>query len=117
MFETRTIMMSDWLQYAVQFSGLGGRFVGSARCLKRFVFGVLCLVSTGWPLLAQASAPTSATVSAPPNILFILTDDMGYGDLTCYGKGAGVATPHIDSLASEGLRFTQFYVAAPLCSP
>ena len=47
-----------------------------------------------------------------PNFLFVLIDDMGYGDLSCYG-GARVRTPSIDGLAREGLRFTQFYVNAP----
>jgi uncharacterized sulfatase len=51
-----------------------------------------------------------------PNILFILIDDMGYGDLSCYG-GTRVQTPMIDGLAREGVRFTQFYVNAPICSP
>ncbi len=51
-----------------------------------------------------------------PNILFILTDDMGYGDVGCYG-GRFVPTPHIDQLAREGTRFTEFYVASPVCSP
>jgi len=51
-----------------------------------------------------------------PNIIFILTDDMGYGDVGCYG-GKFVLTPNIDRLASEGIRFTQFSVASPICSP
>jgi arylsulfatase A-like enzyme len=51
-----------------------------------------------------------------PNVVFILTDDMGYGDAGCYG-GKFVPTPNIDRLAEEGTRFTQFYVASPVCSP
>jgi arylsulfatase A-like enzyme len=51
-----------------------------------------------------------------PNIVFLLTDDMGYGDVGCYG-GKFVPTPNIDQLAKEGTKFTQFYVAAPICSP
>jgi uncharacterized sulfatase len=65
------------------------------------------------PLLLLRVAPLGA---APPNILLVLIDDMGYGDLGCYG-GKGVATPNIDQLAAEGIRFTQFYVNAPICSP
>ena len=50
-----------------------------------------------------------------PNILILLADDLGYGDLGCYG---GVAnTPNLDQLAREGIRFTDFYAAAPNCSP
>lgn len=51
-----------------------------------------------------------------PNIIFIFIDDMGYGDLGCYGNRE-VKTPNIDRLAKEGIRFTQFYVNAPICSP
>ncbi|HEX3654550.1 MAG TPA: sulfatase-like hydrolase/transferase [Pirellulales bacterium] len=51
-----------------------------------------------------------------PNILFIYADDLGYGELGCYG-GTRVPTPNIDSLAAGGMRLTQGYVSAPLCSP
>ncbi len=51
-----------------------------------------------------------------PNIIFILTDDMGYGDVGCYG-GKFVPTPNIDRMANEGKRFTQYYSASPICSP
>lgn len=51
-----------------------------------------------------------------PNILFVFIDDMGYGDLGCYGNEE-VETPEIDKLAREGIRFNQFYVNAPVCSP
>ena len=51
-----------------------------------------------------------------PNMLFIYIDDMGYGDLSCYGN-TDIATPNIDRLAREGLQFTQFYVSSPVCSP
>jgi N-acetylgalactosamine-6-sulfatase len=50
------------------------------------------------------------------NVLFILADDLGHGDLGCYGN-ATIKTPHLDRLAKEGMRFTQFYVASPVCTP
>lgn len=53
---------------------------------------------------------------ASPNIVFILADDMGYGDLGCYGNQV-IQTPVIDGLAEEGLRFTQFYAGASVSSP
>ena len=52
----------------------------------------------------------------PPNIVFVLVDDMGYADLSCYGNRLA-RTDNIDRLAREGVRFTQFYVSAPICSP
>ena len=51
-----------------------------------------------------------------PNVIFFLTDDMGWGDLSCYGNPE-LKTPNIDRLAAEGVRFTQFYSASPICSP
>lgn len=51
-----------------------------------------------------------------PNIVLILTDDLGYADLTPYGATA-IATPHLERLAREGVRLTQFYAAAPVCTP
>jgi arylsulfatase A-like enzyme len=51
-----------------------------------------------------------------PNIIFILTDDMGYGDLSCYGR-SDYATPNIDKLASQGMKFINAYSGAPVCTP
>ncbi|GJM32299.1 MAG: hypothetical protein DHS20C18_13000 [Saprospiraceae bacterium] len=53
---------------------------------------------------------------SPPNVIIILTDDQGTMDLNCYGA-KDLYTPHIDGLAASGVRFTQFYAAAPVCSP
>lgn len=75
----------------------------------RFLAGLIALVCFG--NLARAASPVSK-----PNFIFVLIDDMGYGDLSCYG-GRTNQTVHIDSLAREGIRFTQFYVGAPICSP
>ncbi|MDH4428127.1 MAG: sulfatase-like hydrolase/transferase [Acidovorax sp.] len=55
-------------------------------------------------------------MSAQPNIIFILADDLGFADLGCYGGRAPVS-PHLDRMASEGLRFTQGYSNSPVCSP
>ncbi|MES2474521.1 MAG: sulfatase-like hydrolase/transferase [Verrucomicrobiota bacterium] len=52
----------------------------------------------------------------PPNIILILIDDMGWGDFSCFGN-KDVSTPNIDRMADEGIRFTQFYVNSPICSP
>lgn len=52
----------------------------------------------------------------PPNIIYILADDLGYGELGCYGQEK-IETPNIDRLATEGLKFTQFYTGSPVCAP
>lgn len=67
-----------------------------------------------WPAIFIAALAASA-IAAPPNFVVVFIDDMGFGDLGCFGSDA--ATPNIDRLASEGLRFTQFYVTSPICSP
>jgi arylsulfatase A-like enzyme len=74
--------------------------------LGRLALGLLCLA---------CGAPAGEKPSQP-NIIFILTDDFGWGDLGCYG-GKLVPTPNLDRMAHEGIRFTQFYVASPICSP
>src|SRR5689334_22744542 len=67
-------------------------------------------------LLACYLAIWCAPVEARTNFLVILCDDMGYGDLACYGHPS-IKTPFIDHLATEGIRFTSFYASAPVCSP
>jgi len=79
---------------------------------SRFAFAVVALVV----LLAPLARAT------PPNILFIFIDDIGWGDLSCYGspvtnKLGQPITPNLDTLASQGIRFTDGYVTSPICSP
>ncbi|HOQ88451.1 MAG TPA: arylsulfatase, partial [Phycisphaerae bacterium] len=57
-----------------------------------------------------------AEPAAKPNVIFILADDLGYGSLGCYGQKK-VATPNLDRLAAEGLRFTDFYAGSTVCAP
>jgi arylsulfatase A len=61
------------------------------------------------------AAPTLASSADTPNIVFILCDDLGYGDLECYGSK--IHTPNLNRLASEGIRFSDFCSADPVCSP
>src|SRR5664279_4592818 len=64
---------------------------------------------------ACAAAALPAAPPRPPNIVMIYADDLGYGDLGCYGSK--IRTPNLDRMAAEGMRFTQFYSANPVCSP
>lgn len=69
-------------------------------------------------LLLAAGTVTAADASTPPNIVFILADDLGIGDVHCYGGDRClIETPHIDSLAAGGLRFTDAHVSASVCVP
>ena len=67
-------------------------------------------------LFAPVSRAFSAGVHARPNILIILADDLGYGDLGCYGA-TKIKTPNMDRLAAEGVRFTQGYAPSSTCTP
>jgi len=65
---------------------------------------------------AVSLAADAAEAAARPNIIFILADDLGYGDLGCYGQQR-IKTPNLDRLAAEGIRFTQAYSGATVCAP
>jgi arylsulfatase len=87
----------------------------SARSfLSRRNFGILI---AGALLVGHALSVASAQTSSarPPNVIFIFADDLGYGDLSCYGA-TDIKTPHIDRIASEGTKFTSFYVAQSVCT-
>ncbi|MBL9200798.1 MAG: sulfatase [Opitutaceae bacterium] len=67
-------------------------------------------------ILALLSVGVRAATPAAPNVIVILTDDQGYGDLGCYGSPS-IRTPQIDRMAAEGARFTDFYSGAEVCTP
>jgi len=70
--------------------------------------------------LAAAAGGSGSAADSPagsrPNFIIVLADDLGYGDLSCYGNRS-YGTPHLDALAREGLRFTDFHSSGPVCSP
>jgi arylsulfatase A len=81
------------------------------KAMKLFnAIGFVCafIVLSG-SLLAQEN-------TRPPNIILIMADDLGYGELGCYGQEK-IRTPNIDRLAAEGMKFTQHYTSAPVCAP
>lgn len=77
----------------------------TARTILRLLFALVCC-----PLLSPSLQ------ADPPNLIFILADDLGYGDLGCYGA-SDIRTPHLDRLAEEGIRFTEAYANGAVCSP
>ncbi len=66
--------------------------------------------------LAAANVTRVVAETAKPNIIFIMADDLGYGDLGCYGQQL-IKTPNLDRMADEGMRFTQFYAGCTVCAP
>jgi arylsulfatase A len=93
--------------------------LGGAACIGGY--GLYRFLSGGpKPEMALPSPsplqPVSGFQGTPPNIVIIYADDMGYGDLGCYGNRA-IRTPNLDRMAGEGVRFTDFYSCNALCSP
>jgi len=77
-------------------------------------FGVALLLAVAWCWLAGCADPPQDT--SRPNLILILADDLGWGDLGAYG-GERIRTPNLDRLAEGGMRWTQFYAASAVCSP
>lgn len=77
---------------------------------------VLALLALLLGLQPRAASAATRHASSPPNLIFILADDLGYGDLGCYGQKY-IRTPNLDRLAAQGTRFTQFYAGATVCAP
>ena len=91
------------------------RSVKTVPMLARIVTTLFWLL-TFTAATAFVEGPALAKASDRPNIVFILADDLGYGDLGCYGC-PDIRTPHLDRLAAEGLRFTDFHANASVCTP
>ena len=79
-------------------------------------FNRLALLALSFLAVLAEISYTAAQESPPPNIVFILADDLGIGDLGCYGQQL-IQTPRIDRLAREGIRFTNFYAGSTVCAP
>ncbi len=94
------------------------QFEKHGRSHWRGAMGLTCLelcAIVAW--LCPAVSPTGSRATAkPPNIIFIMADDLGYGDLGCYGQQV-IKTPRLDQMAAEGMRFTQYYAGCCVCAP
>lgn len=93
-----------------------------AGCPRRSLFVAVALAVTGWagslstPRAATADAAGGRLSAARPNIVLVMADDQGWGDVGYHGHPA-LKTPNLDKLAAEGLRLDRFYAASPVCSP
>ena len=76
-----------------------------------------CVTRAGLPLMVFLGVGLSAADSSRPNILFILADDLGQGDLSCNNPDSKIPTPHLDQLASEGINFSDAHSPSGVCSP
>lgn len=98
-------------------------FTQSAAPAESLIHAVLTLVvmlvsglAFDSKLVAQDSVSTLSSAHRPPNVILIIVDDLGYGELGCYGQTL-IETPHLDQMAREGLRFRNFYAGATVCAP
>jgi len=86
-------------------------------CCPAFIWNIIGrLLCSGLLALALGLVSRGAVAQQKPNILFIMADDLGYGDLGCYGQPR-IKTPSIDALARQGTRFTQCYAGSTVCAP
>src|SRR5579859_4445292 len=121
---------TDWhrcrpaLGHAPTLTGLLVPFRVAGMIARRFLCCSLGVVSAFLAIISvliNCSASAQAPENRPsgwrrPSIIFILADDLGYGDLGCYGQ-TQIKTPNIDELAAEGMRFTDFYAGCTVCAP
>ena len=84
--------------------------------LKELIFAGRSSFPRAFCLSLSLSLSFNITAQDPPNIIFIMADDLGYGDIGCYG-GKFIATPNLDRMAKDGIRFTDAYVGSPVCAP
>ena len=85
-------------------------------CSVKLLIRVLQIIWVGHLIAAGISVSAEEARSPKPNLIWIMADDLGYGDLGCYGQQV-IQTPHLDRMAQEGLLFTQFYAGATVCAP
>lgn len=92
---------------------------GANRLTRLLSLGLLLIALLAWGAIkVAASEPVSsgATNKSRPNVIVLVSDDLGYGDLGFQG-GRDLKTPHLDALAKSGVRFTNAYVTGPVCGP
>src|SRR4026209_773575 len=86
------------------------------KFVQTLAAGTTLLGDLGSAARTHFAQTSSSATNSRPNIIFILADDMGWGDLSCYGR-PDYRTPNIDLLASQGTRFTDAYSASAVCTP
>ncbi|MDA7510867.1 sulfatase-like hydrolase/transferase [Verrucomicrobia bacterium] len=93
----------------------GSKMLSPSHVIQRLYKRLASLLSA--ISIAGLITSTTSTLAGQPNILLILADDLGYGDVSCYNDQSKVLTPHIDQLAKQGLRFTDAHSPSTVCTP
>ena len=87
------------------------------RSYRLLIISHSIFLTTVVVLIASFPSLILSAEKGPPNILFILADDLGYGDVGCYNPKSKVPTPHLDQLALDGIRFTDAHSPSTVCTP
>jgi len=99
---------------------MSGQTSGGGMTRRRLLYGAGAMgaigVAAAGCTATRAGREPAPTATRKPNIIFILADDLGYGDLGCYGQKR-IRTPALDRMAAEGVRFTQAYAGSTVCAP
>ena len=120
-FRRTNILKSPPRERGAGIQGISGillaRDAGFHKPRVRRIEAACAFPTSAVALVAVCLLATSiASAAQPPNIVLILADDLGYGDLGCYGSLVH-ETPHIDALAADGVRFTDYHSSGPMCTP
>ena len=83
--------------------------------IQRLILTIVFILKIGFPTILSGADLDPKTDEKKPNVVLIFIDDLGYGDLGTYGS-PDIATPNLDQMAKEGVKFTNFYVAQAVCS-
>ena len=83
----------------------------------RYIFKLVSTIILITTLCAGCKVQTAKQKPIKPNVIVIYTDDLGYGDLSCYNRASKINTPHIDKLAAQGIMFTDAHSPASFCTP
>ena len=86
------------------------------RTVSRHAAPMVLPIALVLAALVLAPLPCSCAAADKPNFVVIFCDDLGYGDLGCFGHPT-IRTPHLDQMAAEGMKLTQFYSSSPVCTP
>ena len=81
------------------------------------LIAIVLISSPGWAMESDLFTPPNVGQTSKPNILLILADDLGYGDVGCYNPDSRIRTPNLDRLASQGMRFTDAHSPCTVCTP
>ena len=84
--------------------------------LNRLVSSAIVFSAIVFSAIAFVLSATTARAAEKPNLIYIMADDLGYGDLGCYGQKR-IKTPSLDRMATEGIRFTDHYAGSTVCAP